>query len=222
MTRHRLAVVHPFDPRREPLDCIEDRLRAFLASRPNDFDVLVVGVDRCGDVDPGETAEIEIAGRPLSFLPVARESGGGFTGGLLRHLPTVRAAARAEVASISVHAFAWAPFARLVGRPIVLVVHEDPRADAVAGRAPFPAALREHVALRIADRVVAHDADFVRRCRETHPALAAKTELVPLAAPRADTVVPLFAEGEHLVRLWERHRRLFDAVPKGRGRHVAA
>lgn len=221
MSGHRLTLLHPFDPRPDPTDRVETRLRTILASRPNDFDVLVVGVDRRGDLAPGEIAEIEVSGRPIGFLPVVAE-GAGFTAGLLRHLPAVRAAARAEVASISVHAIAWAPFARLVGRPIVLVVHDDPRADAVAGRAPFPVALREHLALRVADRIVAYDVEFVRRCRETHPSLAAKTELMPLAGPQSDGVVSLFAEDVHLARLWERHRRLFDAVPRGRGSHAAA
>lgn len=222
MSGHRLAVLHPFDPRRDPSDHVEARLHAILGSRPSDFDVLVVGIDRRGDLEPGGVVEIEAAGRSLAFLPVTGEGGGGFTGGLLRHLPAVRAAARGDVASVSVHAIAWAPFARLVGRPIVLVVHDDPRADAVAGRAPFPVALREHVALRVADRIVAYDAEFVRRCRETHPVLAAKTELVPLAVPQSETVVSMFSDDLHLARLWERHRRLFDAVPKGRGSHAAA
>lgn len=221
MSCHRLALLHPFDPRREPADHVEARLTAILGSRPVDFEVLIVGVDRRGDLVPGEVVDVEIAGRPHAFLPVTGE-GGGFTAGLLRHLPTVRAAARADVASISVHAIAWAPFARLVGRPIVLVVHDDPRADAVAGRAPFPVALREHVALRVADRILAYDPEFVRRCRETHPALAAKTELVPLPVAETDQVVSLFSDDLHLARMWERHRRLFDAVPKGRGSHAAA
>lgn len=222
MTRHRLCLIHPFDLRGEPADLVEKRLAAIVAAEPADFDLVVVGIDRVGDLALGAPIDLPVAGRSVTFVPVAHDGGAAFAKGLVRRLAGVRAAARAEISSISVHDFAWAPLARLVGRPIVLVVHEDPRAGAVAGRTGFVEALREVVALRAVDRIVGCDADFVRRCRAGHPLVAAKTEL--LAMPLRDATSTALGGGEEarIARLWERHRRLFDAHAVHRGHHAAA
>ncbi len=219
---HRLCLFHPFDPRVAPRDTIGARLRTVLAALPSDFSAVVVGHDHAGDLEPGAIAAIEVAGRPVDFLPVARQGAGSFAAASMRHLPAIRAAARAEIASISVHDLTWAPLARLVGRPIVLVVHRDPRAGAVAGRVPLTAALRETVALRVADRIVGCDAGFVRRCRDGHPSVAAKTELLVLPNGEDDGAVAFFDEDAQIARLWERHRRLFDAQAIRRAHHAAA
>lgn len=222
MGGHRLCVIHPGDPRTEADGLVETRMRVILAAKPADFSVLFVGADRRGDLEPGVATPIDVADRRIEFLPVGRRGEGSFAAGLLRHLSAVRAAARAEVASISVHDFTWVPLARLVGRPIVLVVHHDPRGEAVAGRVPLTAALREGVALRVADRVVGCDAGFVHRCRTGHPTVAAKTELLALPSVEDVGATPLFADDTRIARLWERHRRLFDAHAVQRGRPVAA
>lgn len=222
MASHRLCLIHPHDPRVVPTGVVETRLRTVLAALPSDFTVLVVGADHAGDLETGATETIDVAGRRVDFLPVMRAGASSFAAALMRHLPAVRTAARAEVASISVHDLTWVPLARLVGRPVVLVVHHDPRAGAVAGRVPLTAALRETVALRVADRIVGCDAGFVRRCRDGHPAVAAKTELLVLPSGEDAGAVALFDEDAQIARLWERHRRLYDAHPIQRGRHVAA
>ena len=222
MNTHRLCLVHPKDPRTAPVGTVETRLHAVLAALPADFSVLFVGSDRTGDLVPGVSTPIDVAGRAIDFLPVSRAGRGAFAAALVRHLPTIRAAARAEVASVSVHDLTWVPLARLVGRPIVLVVHHDPRAGAVAGRTSMAAALRENVALRVADRIVGCDAGFVHRCRAGNPAIAAKTELLGLPSGDDAGAASLFDEDLQIARLWERHRRLFDAHPPQRGQHVAA
>lgn len=222
MIRHRLCLLHPVDPRREPTDLVEARLAAIVAAEPPDFDLVVVGIDRTGDAVLGAATTLVVAGRTLTFVPVAHDGGAAFAAGLLRHLPEVRAAARAEIGSISVHDVAWAPLARLVGRPIVLVVHRDPRAEAVAGRVPVVSALREIVALRLVDRIVGCDPDFVRRCRAGHPEIAAKTELLAVAPRETTSGAPFVGDEARIARLWERHRRLFDAHSLHRGHHAAA
>lgn len=222
MASHRLCLVHPHDPRVETDGLVENRLQAVLTSLPPDFSVVVVGVDRRGDLRTGEPVSVGVGGGTVDFLPVMRHGRGSFAAAVMRHLPAVRAAARAEVASTSVHDLTWVPLARLVGRPVVLVVHRDPREGAVAGRVSLTAALRETVALRVADRIVGCDAAFVRRCRDGHPVIAAKTEILALPTAEEARVFSLFDEDQQIGRLWERHRRLFDAHPVHRGRHVAA
>lgn len=222
MTSHRLCLIHPTDPRIEPAGAVETRLNAVLSALPSDFSVLFVGTDHVGDLRPGTGAAISVAGRSVDFLPVRRGGSGSFAAGLMRHLSAVRTAARAEVASVSVHDFTWVPLARLVGRPIVLVVHADPHAGAIAGRVPLRTALRESLALRVADRVVACDPGFARRCRDAHPTIAAKTELLALPVGEEASTVSLFDGDVQVARLWERHRRLFDAHAVRRGLHAAA
>ncbi|MDK9697214.1 MAG: hypothetical protein OEL76_12540 [Siculibacillus sp.] len=222
MSAHRLCLVHPVDPRVDPQDLVASRLRTVLAAKPADFSVLVVGVDARGDLATGISSPVDVDGRRVDFLPLARRGEGSFAAALLRHLSAVRTAARAEIASLSVHDFTWVPLARLVGRPIVLVVHRDPRAEAVAGRVPLTTALRETLALRVADRIIGCDVGFVHRCRDVHPVVAGKTELLALATGEDDGAVPLITEDARISRLWERHRRLFDAHAVHRGRPAAA
>ncbi len=223
MNRHRLCLIHPLDPRRDPAGVVEQRIAAIAASRPEDFSLLLVGIDLSGDLDLGIVVPVEIAGRRLDFLPVARTGDAtAFAAGLLRHLGAVRAAARSERSSVEAHAVEWAPFAPLVGRPVVLVVHRDPRADAVAGRVSVTAAAWEGLALRLADRIVGCDGDFVRRCRAGDPAIAAKIEMLALSRCEGDAVVPLFGEDAQITRLWERHRRLCGVRAVHRDHHAAA
>lgn len=222
MTPHRLALVHPFDPRRIAEDLREPRLAAILASRPADFRLLVVGIDRVGDLELGRVVSLEVAGRAVDFVPVARAGRAAFAFGLLRHLAAVRAAARAEVSSSSCHGFPWVPLARLVGRPVVLMVHEDPRAEAVAGRIPVLRGFAEATALRLADRIVACDPTYLAHCREICPSIAAKGELLALSSPTDGRAASLFDQQSRMARLWERHRRLFDAHALHRGGHHAA
>lgn len=223
MTPHRLCLIHPLDPRRDPAAVIEQRIAAIAACRPADFTLLLVGVDRTGDLELGRVVPVEVGGRSLDFLPVAHGADhAAFATGLLRRLAKVRAAARAEFSSVAVHSLRWAPLAPLVGRPVVLVVHRDPRADAVAGRVSPKVAAWEAVAMHVADRIIGCDADFVRRCRADSPKIAAKIEMLALSPAGADGLVPLFGEEAQLTRLWERHRRLYGAQALHRGHHAAA
>ncbi len=208
MSRHRLCLVHPLDPRTAPTDVVSARIGAILARRPDDFTLLVVGVDDRGDLEPGVVVELEAAGRVYDFMPVARgRDARRFGAGILRRLSRIRAAARAPLSSVAVHAFGWAALARLVGRPLVLVVHRDPRRGVVAGRVSAFAALRERLGLAAADRIVACDGDFVRRCRRDDPVAAAKIEqLTLITAVDDDDLV----DDPQIGRLWERHRRFHD------------
>ena len=220
MTLHRLSLIHPFDPRARSIDPAADRMRTMIASQPADFSLLVVGTDLCGDLELGVVTPIVVAGRRIDFLPVTRRGGGAaFAFGILRHLIGVRAAARGDFASTSAHDYTWVPFARIIGRPVVLVVHRDPRAGTDAEHSSKVFALKELVALLAADRIIGCDPGFVRRCRGAGAGVAAKTELLTLPS---SIDAALAAEDAQVVRLWERHRRLFDAHALHRGQHAAA
>lgn len=221
---HRLCLLHPIDPRVDPRHPVELRLRALIASVPRDFALVVVGVDAVGDLRPGRPVDVVVAGRTIAFLPVSRAGAGAraYAAGLVRRLPALRRALRPGPASLSVHDVTWMPAARLAGHPIVLVVHDDPRAGRVAGHLTLREALRETVALRLATRIVGCDLGFVERCRDGHPATAAKTEYLAFPVDLAAGAAAPLGDEVRITRLWERHRRLFDVQAVHRGRPAAA
>ncbi len=227
MTPHRLTLIHPLDPR-TPSCGVGLRMQRIMAGRPDDFSILFVGVDETGDLPIGRPATLAIEGRAYEFLPLLgaphgpwpphddRRSRHGlaFRLAFLRRLKLLREAAEAERASTELHDFAWAPLARLIGRPVVQVVESD---AAIAARAN---AIEEVLALRFATRIVG-DEDSIGRLRHAGGSVAAKTEVLRLT----DTI----AGGDREVcpqmqiqRLYERHRRLYRVGRAGMVRHAVA
>ena len=214
MIQHRLVLIHPVDPRSAARG-LAARLEGILARRPDDFSVLFVGVDECGDLSLGRPVGFEASGRPYDFLPVMRAQRSGWTPGgdvswsarlafrlaFLRRLAVIRDLADGERASTELHDAGWAPLARLLGNPIVQVV-DPPRRE--AGRI---AAIDEFVALRLASRIVGDHAT-VRRLRGLGAAVAAKTEILRLPSPTGSVESGACPESE-IQRLYERHRRFY-------------
>lgn len=227
MTRHRLALIHPADPR-SVAPGLAARLEGILARRPDDFSILFVGVDECGDLALDRPARLEAAGRPYDFLPVMRTPRSGWTRGadvpwgsrlafrvaFLRRLSVIRALADGERASTELHDVGWAPLARLLGNPIVQVV------DAPRPCAGHLAAVDEFVALRLASRIVG-DHGTVRRLRGMGAAVAAKTEVLRLPSP-VGLVEPDVCPEIEIQRLYERHRRFYRVGRAGAARPAVA
>lgn len=216
MMRHRLGLIHPVDPRSD-VPGLAARLRGIIARRPDDFSILLVGVDACGDLPIGRTTRLEADGRAFDFLPLLRSSTGpehaaraggssrlAFRMALWRHLAVVRQEMRASRASIELHEFAWAPCARLLGHPVVQVMQSGGR-----GRRGRVNRLGKCLALRFATRIVGDDESVDRLRSAAGAAIAAKTEVIFLvenATGRDGERLCLEAE---IQRLYERHRRLF-------------
>jgi glycosyltransferase involved in cell wall biosynthesis len=89
-------LIHPFDPRGNKVGGLETYIRDFITFRPEDLDVLVVGVDGEGDLELGKIVKLEFRNRRYSFMP-------------LLHYPEVEMheAARRLTASITFQFF-WA------------------------------------------------------------------------------------------------------------------
>lgn len=216
MTAHRLCLIHPIDPRSNASG-LAARLARIMARRPDDFSILLVGVDECGDLALGERTVLDVEGRSFDFLPVLRARRSGWSRGgdadrtlrlafrlaLLHRLPTLRCRTRAERSSIELHDFAWAPFARLLGHPVIQVVQPTCVAEM-----PPAGGISEYLALRLASRIVG-DEDAIHRLRDGGASVAAKTEVLRLAENPVDSDgMPLCTEAQ-IQRLYERHRRLF-------------
>lgn len=212
MIAHRLTLIHPVDPR-SAAPGIAARLERIIAGRPDDFSVLLVGVDECGDLALGRPFELQAGRRSFDFLPVGRTRRSGwvdrdgpksdrlaFRIAFLRHLGFVREQACLGRASTELHDAAWAPLARLLGNPVVQVIGTRP-----TGRSGLARGLEEHLAARLAQRIVA-DETGARSLRRAGAAVAAKTEIIDL--DRAAVCEEAERDIE-IQRLYERHRRFY-------------
>ena len=70
MTKQQLILIHPIDPRGEKVGGIETHVRLLTQCYPDDFSVLLVGVDAIGDLTPGEITPVNVGDREIEFLPV--------------------------------------------------------------------------------------------------------------------------------------------------------
>src|SRR5260370_5065736 len=67
---HCLCLIHPIDPRGSKVGGIETHVRLLLQHAPDNWRVLMVGVDGHGDCELGKGTSLNIDGRPVEFLPV--------------------------------------------------------------------------------------------------------------------------------------------------------
>ncbi len=136
----RLIIVHPMDPRGVKVGGIETHVRQILRHAPAGTRPLLIGVDDRGDLPLGRVTEVEFSGRRLAFLPVSfvpaeeqaetarsilKSNTVRFIAGFLRHLPRLRRISREDNASVEVERYEIAWLARMLGRPLVLVIHND-------------------------------------------------------------------------------------------------
>ena len=61
--RHRLCVVHSFDPRGAKVGGLETFIRDMLAFAPDDFSFLMIGVDAIGDQKLGQISRQSFRGK---------------------------------------------------------------------------------------------------------------------------------------------------------------
>lgn len=197
---HRLTILHPIDPRGSKVGGIETHVRMMLARHPADFSVLLVGMDERGDLPIGVPTRIDIDGRTIDFLPVVHIPDDTihsaakklhqsvtlrYALGALRHLPLVRRLARGASASTEIERFEFALIARAIGNGVVQIVHgegsKDDKMDSLIKRFWWIHRLNEGIALRLANRVVAVNANIVRRYEREMPAVARKAEMLTVS-----------------------------------------
>ena len=67
---HLLCLIHPIDPRGNKVGGIDTHVRMMIAHAPEEWTVLLIGVDGRGDCRLGELRRLQIDGRAIEFLPV--------------------------------------------------------------------------------------------------------------------------------------------------------
>jgi glycosyltransferase involved in cell wall biosynthesis len=197
----RLISLHGFDPRGPKVGGIETHVRHLLRRHPEDMRVLMVGIDDYGDLELGKMRTIRVAGREIDFVPVLHIPSAAQTGAarklsesatlrfalaIVRHLPALRRMIRGEAAVVEVERYEYAPLARMLGCPLLTVVHNegDPRKDqmdSILSRYWYVNSLAERLALRLSRRVFGVTPGIRDRIAHQYPSHAAKTGVLTVS-----------------------------------------
>lgn len=197
---YRLCLMHPMDPRGNKLGGIETHVRLVLNHHPEDFSVLMVGVDEIGDAPLGKITPLTLNGRRIDFLPVARIGSDRinlaakklfasttfrFALGALRHLPAIRAQLKGRAASAELQRFEFATLPKLLGVPTLQMVHgegsRDDKMDSLIKTYWALHAFNEKLALRLADTLLCVNPNIVKRMQRTFPFAVPKAETMTVS-----------------------------------------
>lgn len=198
--KQQLILIHPIDPRGEKVGGIETHIRLLLQRHPEDFQVLLVGVDGIGDLEPGELQTIELGGRTVEFLPVmqyrdetakhaarslTRSLTFRFTLALMKHFPRIYKLARRMPSSADLQRFEFATFAQMLRVPVVQVVHgegrKDQKMDSLIKKYWYIQATNERVALSLADHILCVNPNIKKRLDEEFPRQARRAEVMTVS-----------------------------------------
>ncbi len=196
----RLILFHPMDVRGRKVGGIETHVRLILQELPSSESVLLVGVDEVGGCELGRVHQIVYGNRTIDFLPVMRVDASAvntaarritrsltlrFLRAALRHLPTIAGIVRGEDVSCEIERFEFALLPRLIGRPFVLVVHNDgSRGDAMDSllkRYWFLHLANERIALALAAKIFAVNASIAERIAKLSRHAAARTDVLSVS-----------------------------------------
>ncbi|HHK74891.1 MAG TPA: hypothetical protein ENJ57_06975, partial [Rhizobiales bacterium] len=186
--KHRLCLIHPMDPRGAKVGGIETHIRLLTQRFPDDFSVMLVGVDARGDLQPGKAVKIKTGGREIDFLPVlhftdemAAEAATRITGSLtfrftlalLRHSRAIRKLAGKGPVSADLQRFEFAPVAKLLGLPFMMEVHgeggKDDKMDSLIKKHWRIYKWGEALGLKLATRVLCVTPARVASVSEEYP-----------------------------------------------------
>ena len=216
----RIVLFHPMDARGRKVGGIETHVRLVLQERPSSKSVLLVGVDEVGDCEPGRVHRIVYGDRTIDFLPVMRVDADEmntaarritrsltlrFLLAAVRHLPTIAGAVRGERASCEIERFEFALLPRLIGRPFVLVVHNDgtreDAMDSLLKRYWFLHLANERIALALAAKIFAVNDSIAGRIATLSRRAAARTEVLSVSVDTGCFVPTAFELGGSTFRV---------------------
>lgn len=191
--KHRLCVIHSFDPRGAKVGGLETFIRDMIGFLPDDFSFLMIGVDALGDLELGKVSKVSFRGREIEFMPVlhysdekAREAAKSirdsinfqFMQGLIRHLPAVRRKLKEMPTSIDLQRVEFAPFVKALGIPFIQMLHGEGapklKMDSLLKSYRYVHNINERLAVMACDRFLCVNPFITERIRETYPRQAGK------------------------------------------------
>jgi glycosyltransferase involved in cell wall biosynthesis len=199
-----LCLIHPIDPRGSKVGGIETHVRLLLQHAPDNWRVLMVGVDGYGDCELGELTNLNIDGRRIEFLPVihfpetdvrqaARSLQKSLTArfgvGLLQNLFRIQRAIGPEPASIELQRFEFAAIPFLLRRPAIQIVHGEgskrDTMDSLIKKYWFVHRTMEETALRLADAIVCVNPNIEAKIKRKLPTPSRLIEFMPVPVDTA-------------------------------------
>lgn len=200
----RLVSIHAMDPRGSKVGGMETHVRQLLRCHPADISVVMIGIDDRGDLPLGRPAPVTVSGREITFIPVLRvpetEQATAaktvsnsltfrFATALLRYLPALRREAGGAGGVAEVERFEYAPFARLLGLPLVTLVHNEgtrgDKMDSVLSRHWWVHDLAEWLAFRMSGRIFCVTPKLKERLATRHPSQGRKAEVLTVSVDTA-------------------------------------
>lgn len=220
MKKQQLILIHPIDPRGEKVGGIETHVRLLLQRHPEDYHVLLVGVDARGDLVPGKVVKIQAGEREIEFLPVmhfddetARHAARKLTQSLTfrfvlalgRYFRTIYRLARRMPSSADLQRFEFAPFARALRVPVVQVVHgegrKDQKMDSLIKKFWYIQATNERIALKLANHILCVNPNIKKRIEEKFPRYGDKSEVMTVSVDTKVFPPTPFVLGDDILKL---------------------
>ncbi len=200
MKKQQLILFHPIDPRGEKVGGIETHVRLLLQRHPEDFSVLLVGVDGIGDLTPGEIVKVQAGDREIRFLPVmkyddetAKHAASKLTQSLtfrfavalMGYFPKIYRLAHQIPSSADLQRFEFAAYAKALRIPTVQVVHgegrKDQKMDSLIRKYWYIQATNEKIALRLANHILCVNPNIKKRIDEEFPRYKNKSEVMTVS-----------------------------------------
>ena len=191
--KHRLCVIHSFDPRGAKVGGLETFIRDMIAFLPDDFTFLMIGVDSIGDLELGKISQQTFRGKAFEFLPVlhypdeqAREAARSirqsinfqFMQGLIRHIGTVRSVLKQQPTSVDLQRVEFASLVRALGIPFVQMLHGEGapklQMDSLLKSYRYLHNVNEWMAIKACNRFLCVNPIITERIRKTYPGEAHK------------------------------------------------
>jgi glycosyltransferase involved in cell wall biosynthesis len=192
---YRLCVIHSFDPDGTKVGGLETFVRDMIAFLPDDFTFLMIGVDGSGTLELGRTVMREHRGKRYGFMPIlhypdakmheaARTLGDSinfqFMGGLIRYLPAVRSALKAQPTSVDLQRVEFATLVKGMGIPFTQMLHGEGapklQMDSLLKSYRYVHNLNERLAVMACDKFLCVNPIITERIRATYPRHAHKID----------------------------------------------
>lgn len=191
---YRVCLFNAFDPRGTKVGGLETYIRDFITFHPDDFSLLVVGVDSFGDLKLGKVVQLSLRGRTFSFLPILRFPEYDITEAatklsqsitlrfflaLFRYQHAIRRQVGSGLWSAELRRIEYAIFPYLLRVPFIQMLHggevsPNQPMDSLLKRYWFLQALNERISLALCQRFLCVNPFITERIKKTWPRYADK------------------------------------------------
>jgi glycosyltransferase involved in cell wall biosynthesis len=192
---YQVCLIHPFDPRGNKVGGLETYTRDYITFHPEDFDLLVVGVDGTGDLELGKIVDLTFRGRHYKFMPVlyypenemheaAKALNASITFrffcALFKYFVSIRRQLHSGTWSVELRRMEFSIFPWLWGVPFIQMLHGEgaphQKMDSLLRKYWFVQRFNERFAVSHADKFLCVNPNITLRVRADYPKYRDKVE----------------------------------------------